>query len=141
MGDLSPNFSTSEFADRRTGECKVNPRLINALETLRSLAGRPIHIDSGYRSPATNEAVGGVGHSQHMEGNAADISIKILNGPPAVYLDTFQLYVLADQVLAFQNGGIGIYPGNKFIHVDVRDGRARWARVNGEYKKIQEAMA
>lgn len=133
MADLSPHFSTAEFADRRTGECKVNPRLINALETLRSLAGKPIHIDSGYRSPATNEAAGGVGHSQHMEGNAADISIE--------GLDTFQLYVLADQVLAFQGGGIGIYPGSNFIHVDVRDGRARWARVNGEYKKIQEAMA
>jgi uncharacterized protein YcbK (DUF882 family) len=141
MGDLSANFSRAEFADKVTGECDVRPELILALEQLRMLAGKAIHINSGYRSPATNAAAGGVGHSQHMEGRAADISIKIVGGPPEAWLNTFQLFVLAEQVEGFRNGGIGIYPGSNFIHVDVRDGRARWARVNGEYRHIEDALA
>src|SRR5690348_13105107 len=125
MGDLSPHFDSTEFADPRTGECRMDPALIAALEELRALVGKPIHIDSGYRSPSTNAAVGGVGHSEHMEGKAADISVA--------GLDTYQLYVLADQVPTFSAGGIRIYPGQNFIHVDTRGSRARWARVDGQY--------
>src|SRR5512146_3069105 len=133
MGDLSPHFSKSEFADHKTGECVVNPALVAALEELRSLVGKTIHIDSGYRSPSTNAAEGGVSHSQHMLGNAADISID--------GMDTYKLYVAADQVPAFASGGIGVYPGESFIHVDVRGERARWCRLNGVYRPIQEAFA
>lgn len=133
MPSLSEHFSTEEFADKSTGECKINPKLIEALEALRNLAGKPIHINSGYRTPSTNAAVGGVRNSQHELGNAADIEIE--------GLDTFKLCILADQIPAFQNGGIGIYPGHNFVHVDVRDTRARWARVNGKYGHIEEAFA
>jgi uncharacterized protein YcbK (DUF882 family) len=132
MGDLSEHFSRSEFADHETGECQVNPKLIAALELLRGIAGKEIHIDSGYRSPGTNKEVGGVSHSQHVIGNAADISIAGLS--------TYKLFVLAEQVEDFRNGGIGIYPGETFIHVDVRPNRTRWARVSGSYVSIWEGL-
>ena len=132
MGDLSLHFSRSEFADKETGDCKVNPLLVEALEQMRALVGRPIGINSGYRSPAHNIAVGGVGHSQHCVGDAADIEVP--------GLDTFRLYVLAEQISEFQNGGVGIYPGEKFIHVDVRGHRARWARVKGLYVSIADGL-
>ena len=45
------------------------------LEPLRQHYGQPIRITSGYRCPALNEAVGGVGNSQHMLGEAADLSV------------------------------------------------------------------
>lgn len=45
------------------------------LEPLRSAMGVPIRISSGFRCEALNRAVGGVGNSQHMKGQAADISI------------------------------------------------------------------
>lgn len=45
------------------------------LEPLRVAMGVPIVINSGYRSPALNKAVGGVATSQHMTGEAADIRI------------------------------------------------------------------
>jgi uncharacterized protein YcbK (DUF882 family) len=111
----------------------MNPFLIDSLEELRNLVGKPIHIDSGYRSPTTNTAAGGVSHSQHLLGNAADISVE--------GLDTYQLYVLAEQIQRFRVGGIGIYPGEKFIHVDIRGERARWCRLDGQYKPIQDAFA
>jgi hypothetical protein len=42
------------------------------LEQIRALLGVPMHIDSGYRCPALNKAVGGVPDSAHIEGYAAD---------------------------------------------------------------------
>lgn len=44
------------------------------LDPLRELWGKPIYVNSGYRSPALNKAVGGVANSQHMKGQAADIT-------------------------------------------------------------------
>lgn len=43
------------------------------LEPLRSALGRPVVINSGYRCPALNAAVGGAPHSLHMQGRAVDI--------------------------------------------------------------------
>lgn len=47
----------------------------NVLEPLREAAGTSIHVNSGYRSPLVNRAVGGVASSQHCYGQAADITI------------------------------------------------------------------
>lgn len=44
------------------------------LDPLREIWGSPIYVNSGYRSPALNKAVGGVANSQHMKGQAADIT-------------------------------------------------------------------
>lgn len=43
------------------------------LDPLRLFYGKPIHVSSGFRSPAVNRAVGGVSNSQHLRGEAADI--------------------------------------------------------------------
>ena len=43
------------------------------LEPLRAHLGHPITINSGYRCPALNKAVGGVQNSFHLTGRAADI--------------------------------------------------------------------
>ena len=47
----------------------------NVLQPARDLFGRAIHITSGFRSLAVNKAVGGVRNSQHMSGEAADITV------------------------------------------------------------------
>ena len=46
------------------------------LEPLRVAMGRPINISSGFRCEQLNKAVGGVYNSQHLKGQAADISIE-----------------------------------------------------------------
>lgn len=49
----------------------------NVLEPLRELVtNRPIRINSGYRSLAVNQAVGGSRNSQHMVGEAADLTVE-----------------------------------------------------------------
>lgn len=48
-------------------------RLIEQLlEPARALLGVPMHINSGFRCPAVNAAVGGAQNSAHMDGRACD---------------------------------------------------------------------
>ena len=48
-------------------------RLCRWLERLRQRCNQPIIINSAYRSPAVNKAVGGAPTSNHLTGCAADI--------------------------------------------------------------------
>jgi hypothetical protein len=47
-------------------------RIAATLEQVRALLGVPMHINSGYRSPTVNRAVGGSATSAHCDGRAAD---------------------------------------------------------------------
>ena len=124
MGDLSAHFSRSELQCRCCGQLQIDSRLLNGLEKLRSLAGTPVVVHAGYRCPEHNAAVGGVPRSEHTSGLAADIAL------PGLSLQ--HMYEFALQVPEFAQGGIGVYDGG-FLHVDVREHRARWARVSGKY--------
>ncbi len=132
MGDLSRNFSRSEFACRCCGKADIDPRLVDALQELRDLANAPIRVTSGYRCPEHNRAVGGAKQSRHLRGHAADIVIKSLS--------VAGMYELAEQVAAFRNGGIGVYPEQGFVHVDIREVRTRWGHLGGKYVSFEEAM-
>ena len=46
----------------------------NVLDPLRELYGKPIKINSAYRSQMVNAAIGGAKNSEHMSGCAADIT-------------------------------------------------------------------
>lgn len=46
----------------------------NILDPLRTAWGRPIIVNSGYRSKQVNTLVGGAKTSQHVRGQAADIT-------------------------------------------------------------------
>lgn len=51
----------------------LNPGFEHHLEqAVGAAGGTRVRIDSGYRSPEHNAAVGGVPHSNHMTGRAAD---------------------------------------------------------------------
>jgi len=132
MGDLTRNFSRSEFACPCCGRADVDMRLVDALQELRDLAGVPVRVNSGFRCAKHNREVGGARRSRHLLGEAADIVVKGLTPE--------RMYRLAEQVEAFRNGGIGLYPQQGFIHVDVRGGRARWARLDGKYVALEKAL-
>lgn len=55
--------------------------LASGLEKIRALLGHPLHIDSGYRCPALNKAVGGVPSSAHVDGYAADFICPEFGSP------------------------------------------------------------
>lgn len=46
------------------------------LDPLRQALGKPVRINSGFRSAAVNKAIGGSTTSQHMVGEAADIRVE-----------------------------------------------------------------
>jgi zinc D-Ala-D-Ala carboxypeptidase len=64
----------------------ANLRLLaEGLERVRvALAGKPIHVSSGYRCEALNRAVGGAARSAHVDGLAADILCPQFGPPLAV---------------------------------------------------------
>jgi len=82
MIQLSPHFSLAELLHTSTGlsndpspEQVEHLRVLcrDLLEPVRTLLGVPLRVNSGYRSPQVNAAVGGSPTSQHMRGDAADV--------------------------------------------------------------------
>jgi len=57
-------------AERKCLEDLIN----NVLDPLRESYGSPIKVNSGYRSPLVNSRVKGAKTSQHIKGQAADIT-------------------------------------------------------------------
>lgn len=113
---LSKNFTVREFACHDgTDTVFVADELVTLLQKIRDHYGKPVCINSGYRTEAWNKANKGAAQSQHKYGRAADISIRgVTPKSLAAYVDT----------LMPGTGGIGTY--RSFVHVDVRAQRARW---------------
>lgn len=83
---LAENFKLSEFISTSTGyeniPNKTHFQFIHAmarlLQSVRNVLDRPIVINSCYRSPKVNAAVGGSRTSYHLTGSAVDLSIMHL---------------------------------------------------------------
>jgi uncharacterized protein YcbK (DUF882 family) len=131
MGDLTKHFSRREFACKCCGREGVDLRLVKALQSLRELAGAPIRVNSGWRCPNHYLSKRNP-RSQHMLGTAADIVID--------ELDVLGMFELAERIPSFNAGGIGVYPHDGFIHVDVRDVRARWGFLHGREVALETAL-
>lgn len=95
--------------------------LARALEAFRVRVGKPVHINSCYRSPRYNATLPGAAtSSQHMQFKAADITVAG-RGSPADWAATARA-MRADGLFA---GGVGEY--KSFVHIDVRGAAADWA--------------
>lgn len=83
--------------------------LARALQPVRNRIGRPFRVNSWYRPPAVNAAVGGATRSQHLVGNAADLQVQGMSGRQ-----------VANAVMLTWPGGIGIYSNiPNIIHLDL----------------------
>ena len=115
-------FDTKEFESKDGRQSPfddtvVKRELIVKLNAIRSKYGKPIVVNSGYRSPEHNAAVGGVKNSFHTLGLAADIR------PLSKNMDDLpELQRICDEMN--RTGGVGFY--DTFVHVDVRGEYARW---------------
>ena len=91
---LSEHFNLKEFTKSETAIRKRIDNTPNAahaqnlknvcekiLEPVRNHFGKPVRINSGYRGPALNSAVGGSSKSQHCNGEAVDFEIDGLPNP------------------------------------------------------------
>lgn len=122
--NLTNNFRLMEFA------CKDGTRvpdeymenvieLATQLQIIRDEIEEPVFINSAYRTPTHNKRLGGAPSSQHLTASAADVTCKSLTPK--------QLKVVVERLIKEKKikiGGVGLYPG--FLHVDIREGKARW---------------
>ena len=129
--NLSKNYSLNEMCRSNTARVKGLPNVPNAeqvknlqqlcknvLQPLRDHLGKPVVINSGFRSQAVNMAVGGAKNSQHMKGEAADIKCKDYSYAKQIYawiMDNLKF----DQVILERKGNA------VWVHVSFRAGRNR----------------
>ena len=124
--NLSANFSLHEMCKSETAlrmgfdntpddEATENLRQLceNVLQKVRDHYGKGVKVNSAYRSPESNAAVGGSKTSDHCKGMAADIEIPgVANADLAQFimdnLDYTQL------ILEFYTPGI---PDSGWVHV------------------------
>lgn len=82
--NLSPHFTLEELTATSTGHDNTpTPAIIenlkilaSTLERIRTALGKPVTINSAYRSTKVNNAVRGEMGSFHTQGLAADIRVK-----------------------------------------------------------------
>ncbi len=100
---------------RRNEVHPIDKELFDHLTQIQRLLGttNEVQIISGYRSPATNEALraqssGGVAKkSYHMFGKAIDFRIEGV-----------KLAHVREAALSLKAGGVGYYPTSQFVHID-----------------------
>lgn len=105
--NVSPNFSWDELTRTGKSELQATNRTeaeqyrasltrlaVDILEPIRAKFG-PVKINSAFRGPSVNAAVGGSKTSQHMKGEAADIVA------PSVSVEELHRWICAESGLAF----------------------------------------
>lgn len=109
--------------DHRTGEVTtMDPKLLLLMCDLQILLDhrKPFDIISGYRCQRTNARLRKAGRgvakeSYHTKGKAVDIQFRGL---------TLQRAYKA--VCHMRKGGVGLYPQNRFVHMDTRGQYVTW---------------
>jgi uncharacterized protein YcbK (DUF882 family) len=116
MGDLSENFSRSEFAcGCSCGMDTCDSELLRWLEIIREHFCSPVRVTSGFRCNPHNTSVGGGANSQHLYGRAADITVD--------GVDPLEVAQFAEHIGV---PGVGTYAG--WVHIDSRSHAvSRWA--------------
>lgn len=107
---IGQHFKVREFACKDGSQVVyVDDHLVSILDILRNKIGKPVHINSGYRTPEWNAKCGGAKYSYHMCGMAADIRV---NGMSAKEL--------AKKLNEIVPNECGIIVYNTWVHFDVR---------------------
>ena len=124
MAKLTTNFSLEEFKCK-DGSNVPNEYLRNVIElaknlqVLRDYIGKPIIINSAYRSQKHNAKVGGAKNSQHLLAKASDLKVSGIT--PRELANVIEKLINEGKM---KQGGIGVY--RTFTHYDIRGKKARW---------------
>lgn len=124
MGQLTKNFHLDEFKckDGTAVPLELRDNVIELavnLQVLRDYLGKPITINSGYRTPSHNKRIKGAKNSYHVKAMAADIKVQGF-APKDIAAEIEHLIARG----RMKQGGLKIYA--TFVHYDVRGFRARW---------------
>ena len=130
MGDLSTHFSKRELQCKcGCGKYVPNEKLLKLAEAVRIILDCPMTVTSSTRCKKHNASpkVGGEPNSNHLQGEAMDFICRL--GARKAYDKIIAAWRNGELPLL---GGIGLYVGKNFIHIDVTkaaDGHLR--RWNG----------
>ncbi|MGB7247790.1 MAG: D-Ala-D-Ala carboxypeptidase family metallohydrolase [Phormidesmis sp.] len=92
-------------------------RVARVMEEVRSRLGdRPIRVNSWYRDPASNRAVGGAKYSRHLSGDAIDFVV--------IGMHSYTVYANLNKWWGSRGG---LASSSIFTHIDVRGFYARWS--------------
>lgn len=100
------------------------------LDPAREILGLPITVTSGFRTPKVNTLVGGVKNSQHMLGEAADITAGSRENNMALF-DQIKAWGNYDQLIEYNH--------YEFIHVSYALQKTNRKEVLHKTKKIKTA--
>ena len=124
---LSESFRVREFACKDgSDKILIDDALVAYLERIRSWAGAPVKITSGYRTPSHNAIIGGAARSKHLEGRAADI---IVSGRSIAEVARF--------AEAIGVPGVERNEDKNYVHLDTRAGRYYWRMSGGRNITVQ----
>ncbi len=99
------------------------------IEPARKHFGKPIKINSGYRSPALNKAVGGSATSSHCLGEAIDMEIPgVSNYDVAKWISENCPF---DQIIleGYTEGD----PSSGWVHVSYREDNNRFQKLTAKF--------
>lgn len=119
---IMSHFDIKEFdsPDQPGSGVYMKIKFLEMLDAAREQAGIPFRVNSGYRTPEHNTAVGGVPDSAHTRGWAADIAAWTLEQKIRI--------VRATRSVGFNR--FGIY--DTFIHLDCDPGKRGDVAWNGK---------
>ena len=130
---MTPHFTLAELThtDHRlldytpnAGELANLKKLAEFLETVKTtLGGKPIMINSAFRSKAVNDAVGSKDTSQHRQGLAADFKVPGM-APDAVVRALLNLPY--DQIIREFSDPVA---GGGWTHISIADKPRRQALI------------
>ena len=112
--NITDNFAVREFACKDGSDTiLIDEKLAVLLQNIREYFGKPVIINSAYRTEQHNKNVGGAANSYHLYGKAADIQIKGVSPRE-----------IAQYAESLGVKGIGLY--GTFVHVDTRTSKYYW---------------
>ena len=112
---IGQHFKVREFACKDGSQVVfVDSYLVSIRDILRNQVGKPVYINSGYRTPTRNKEVGGAKYSYHMRGMAADIRVEGMTAKE-----------IANKLNKIIPSECGIIVYKTWVHIDTRTKKYR----------------
>lgn len=107
---VGKHFKVKEFACKDGSQVVfIDSYLVSILDILRNKVGKPVIINSGYRTPEWNKKCNGAKYSYHMRGMAADIRVNRMSAKE-----------IANELNVIVPNECGIIVYNTWVHIDTR---------------------
>lgn len=133
-GRIVKNFSLKEMSNNLAKEdikLVLTPEVTRQalmMQELRDWYGKPMEVNSWYRTLGFNNSVGGDPNSCHLDGIAIDIGLNIIDSERKQFIAVWKSICIRYGVI----GGISIYEWG--LHFDSNNTPTRYGKTNSEFR-------